>query len=256
MIAKDAIQEIQNTAVKANGARIIAATAEPSHVYYKTKADGEIEKVIADAPPINHYPTDFRSVVALASDSDVSSLWCSTAGVIAVLSEDGRDKATLDLNFSQPFAKLREWAEAGVGGVHLDQLTVYSLFRSLFRNALAAHPTIRDDVRKVDINKAQQAAGEVSRTAVSMSRKLIAEASGADKLPEVLTFKVPVFAEAVATVEAMIEVAFDLDPNAEKFRFIVLPNEIEAAISEAEAWVERQVTAINEHTIPVFRGTP
>lgn len=270
MFEDTALQRIQQTAVKASGNRIHKPGAEPDHVYLTEDVNGNLTRQIAVPKPVNHGPTDFRSVVALAhaagqlqTDSVTSeqtfepvTLWCSLAGVVAVLSADRRDRANLKLTKSGPFAELCRWANSGVGGVAVDHVTAYTLFRTLFRAALPAHPTIRDDIRKVDIGKAQQASSDVSRTAVSMSKKLIAEASGADRLPEVLTFSVPVFAEAIAPIKVLVEVAFDLDPQQEKFRFIVLPNQIETAVAEAEEWIERQVASLNEGKIPVYRGEP
>lgn len=264
MIAKDAVQLIQDTAVKANGQQIFRTDAEPNHVYLVYGDDGILEKRYADSGPLDHEAGDFMTVVKLAVDAaeEAAALWCSQSnGVIATFDGDMRDRAALTLTNSKPFAKLREFDAAGHGGAALDHITTFTLFRTLFRDCLPSHSSLRDDIKKVDIKKAQEAASGVSRTAVSMSKSLIAEASGADKLPEVLTFDVPVFAEAVAPVRATIRVAFDLDPQQERFRFIVLPGEIEKAIEKAEAWLEKQVAdsllAIESSTpIPVYRGVP
>lgn len=263
MFANDTLTTIQRTAVEAHGNRIIYAPAEPKHVYWLRDSQGELQKQHAEPEPAKHEPTNFESVVAIAKDADHEqdqSLWCSLSGVVAILSDDRRERATLKLTKSKQFAKLCEWDKAGVNGESLDHVTTYTLFRTLFRDSLPAHGTIRDDIRKVDIQKAQQAASDVSRTAVSMSKKLIAEASGADKLPDVLTFDVPVFAEAIAPIRVKIRVAFDLDPQQERFRFIVLPNEIETAVADAEAWVEKRIVDLigdeNTDMFPVYRGTP
>ena len=260
MFANDTLKTLQETAVKASGSRLHTISKEPSHIYYVQQADGELEKQYAEPSPADHFPTNFESVVEIVKDAlqnEPRSLWCSIAGVVAILDGDRRDRATLQLTKSAPFAKLCEWDKAGFNGESLDHVTTYTMFRTLFRDCLPAHGTIRDDIRKVDVQKAQQAASDVSRTSVSMSKKLIAEASGADKLPDVLTFDVPVFAEAVAPIRVKIRVAFDLDPQQERFRFIVLPNEIEAAIMDAEAWVEKRVRdLLDSDAIAVYRGTP
>jgi hypothetical protein len=261
MLTKDTVQLVQDTAVKAASSRIITAPSEPKHVYYVLDAAGEMQKLYADPEPALHRPTDFASVVELANDADAEqnqSLWVSLSGITAILSDDRRERAHLKLTLSQQFKTLSGWNDTGIGGACLDHIQAYTFFRTVFRDSLAAHSGIRDDVRKVDFAKAQQAAGEVSRTGVSMSRKLVAEASGADKLPEVLTFDVPVFAEAIAPVRVQVRVAFDLEPQLEKFRFIVLPCEIEAAIEKAESWLETQIHQQLEGTegINVYRGTP
>lgn len=261
MLNNDTLHTIQGTAVKASGNRIHCPGAEPSHVYYIQDSANELQRMEATPKPADHKPTNFASIVDIANDApkeESTSLWCSLAGVVAILSDDRRQRAELKLTKSPQFDKLCEWKATGIGGACLDHVSAFTHFRTLFRESLPAHGTIRDDVRKVDFQKAQQAAGEVSRTGVSMSKKLVAEASGADKLPEVLTFEVPVFAEAIAPVKVQIRVAFDLEPTLEKFRFIVLPNEIEAAIATAEEWCERQVIALldGNDTISVYRGTP
>lgn len=261
MITDDAIRLIQQTAIKAHGSRIHKAEAEPKHVYYVEQPDGALRTVEATPEPAAFTAGDFDSLARIVVDQgngECASIWCSTVGIVGLFDDtDRRDRVTLKLTPSFQFVELSRWNGAGIAGVAFDHVQTYTLFRSLFRDALPAHSSIRDDIRKVDIQKAQQAAGEVSRTAVSMSKRLIAEASGADRLPEVLTFDVPVFAEAVAPIRAQIRVAFDLDPQQEKFRFIVLPNEIEAAIATAEEWLMRQVRAVlGETKINVFCGRP
>lgn len=262
MLEQKAIETIQQTAVKAHGNRIHTSPAEPSNVYYIEDADGEFQRVTAARQFRKHQITSIDSIIGCANKAATSddktdevSIWCSINGVEAVLGSNDLDRAKLALTPSVQFQTLKQWAESGIFGQLVDHVSTYTLLRTIFRESLPGHSSILDDIRKVDVNKASQAAGEVSRTNVSISKKLIAEASGADRLPEVLTFHVPVFAQAAAPVKSTVRVAFDLDPQQEKFRFIVLPGEIEAAIHEAETWLFKQI-ADKVGNIPVYFGTP
>ena len=241
MLTEQAVKLIQDTAVKADGKRIIKPEAEPKHVYFIQQDDGSLEKRFAESGPVDYEAHSFETLAQLAADAPVpphSAIWYSTSGVTVTFDETLRDRANLPLSDSTPFAKLTEWNGAGVNGVLMDHISTFTMFRTLFRDCLPAHSSLRDDIKK-----AQEAASGVSRTAVSMSKSLIAEASGADKLPEVLTFDVPVFAEAYAPVRALVRVAFDLEPQQERFRFIVLPGEIEKAQAVAEEWLHGAVNA-------------
>jgi hypothetical protein len=168
-----------------------------------------------------------------------------------------RHRCRLDTPLSVPLAKLAEWGQTS--GVEFDQGGLWRLLRTVFAGCLTAHPNLKEQVGRVDIKKAQEAAGTIDRKGVSMSRKLVAEASGADQLPEVVTFTVPVFDSAVLVTRAAVQCAFDLDPQSEKFRLVVLPGEIEKACAAGEQFLFDRIAAeLTAQAVecPVYYGEP
>jgi hypothetical protein len=86
---------------------------------------------------------------------------------------------------------------------------------------------------------------------------MVAEASGADKLPEVLHFDVPVYDTPCVPARAKVRVAFDLDPQSERFRLAVLPGEIEEARVAGETYMMDMIRSYPEaNSILVYHGQP
>jgi hypothetical protein len=240
MLTEKFVSEIAGLAVKANGNRVFKAPDEPDHVYHTIDADGKLTKHATEPKPENNVVYDFESVAKVQAESKAGETWYHEGGVHVVHDvETRRDATKLHLTHSEPLAKLREWKDQKAA--KLKQIEVYHLLRTTFAGCLNVHPTIVNDLRKVDVKKVQEATGIVQKANVSMSRSMVAEASGADKLPDVLTFEVPYWAEALAPLKVRVRVAFDLDPEAEVFRFVILPGEIEKAEFEAASFVHRRL---------------
>jgi len=264
MIAKDALQYLVETAVKSAGPghRFFKSPQEPPHVYHVIGPDGMLDRIVADPSPADHCPYDLPTIAALAARAHQAAsgsveIWYCREGVVLVLDRfTRRDRASLDLGVSTQLQRLSEWDKTRG---EYQQIEFVLLLRTLFADSLPAHPTIRDDIRRVDIKKAQEASSTANRANVSMSRSMVAEASGADKLPEVLTFDVPAFDSAVET-KVLVRVVFDLDPQTERFRLIPIPGDVEKAFAAAERSISSQLAqallTAKATDVPVFYGEP
>lgn len=281
MLNRDTLELLQQTAVKADNQVIFpGCPGEPSHVYYVKNPDGSLTKTYADAPLTKAKFYDFISLAKMAKNAVDGgmpvAIWYSVAGVTLVIGADGRNRAAITLMQSKPLLKLYEWDKAD--GVDTSHAALYKGLRTIFANALPTHPTLKADVTKVDIKKAMQLVSEQKTSKVSLSRDMIAESACADRLPEVLTFNVPVFSDPIAPFKIDVRVAFMLDLEKEAFTLTVLPGEIEAAAGEAEDYLERRLLATISEVLfpdddandvadsgaiaaflakcPIYRGTP
>lgn len=258
----DSLKLIADTAVKAAGNRVIKPAAEPAHVYYMLDSIGEPERFEAAPPPADHAARDLTAIAAKAAEhaGTASEVWFDRHGVVCLFDRGTRrDRVALTLDPSGPLQRLYEWDENG--GANVGQVELYQLIRTTFAGCLDAHPDLRKQVGKVDIKKAQQAAGTVDVGKASLSRSMIAEASGADKLPDVLVFDVPVFDTPKLPIRAKVRVAFDLDPQTERFRLVPLPGEVEAAFVAGEDYTQARLhDALAEidggDKVPTFYGRP
>lgn len=262
-LTKDAIELIQSTAVKAAGvnAEIFTTTCEPTGTYFLRDKDGLLERHVADQL-VRRTALNIGTVAAwLAHASNAKaawkSIWYSRVGVQAVYHEIPVETCTLALRQSQPLKTLAEWDKLPKG-FEVDQQSLFRLFRTTFADSMSQHPDIFDLIKRVDFKKAQEVSGTAERKGVSMSRALVAEASGADKLPSFLTFEVPVYDTPTVAAKARVRVSFDLDAQAERFRLTVLPGEIESAEVEGEAVLYKMIFNELESTskdIPIYYGS-
>lgn len=257
------VDRIKDLAVQAADPlrRVVKVPGDAPHVYHLVQNDGTLVRKETEAPRERSVSLSIPSLcdwVKASAEDNFIEVWYSRAGVVAIDHDLGR-RTTLVLNPSAPLAVLQSIA-GQQDGRDYDQGTLWRLLRTVFRDCTPGHANLRDQVGRVDVKKAQEASGTVERKGVSVSRKLLAEAAGADQLPEVLTFEVPVFGEASAPVKASVRAAFDFDAQAERFRVCVLPGEIDRAFTAGETWLfNRIVQEFGERAIggvPVFHGRP
>lgn len=259
------VKAVADLATKAAGPqnRVIKVPGEPAHVYHLIDGNGEIQRHTVTPPAEDRkaldIPTVVRSLSATERDGDPAEVWYSRTGVVGLIKwSDRTDRCTFALAHSKPFKMLGEWDQAG--GRSLTQGELWALLRTTFAGCTPAHPNLKEQIGQVDIKKAQEASGTVTREKVSVSRKLMAEASGANQLPEVLTVEVPVFDSPQVPTKAQVRVAFDLDAQDERFRLVVLPNQMEAAAATGEAallkQIDEQLAAQKVEGVPVYYGRP
>jgi hypothetical protein len=262
MLDAEFVKAVKDLSVKAADPqqRVIRVPGDAPHVYYLLNPDGTAEKKEHAQPRERSAVLSIPALCAWLSDrgDNDTAVWYSRAGVVA-LDHTENARTTFALTPSAPLKLLADIA-GRQDGIDYEQVTLWRLLRTTFRDCLPSHPNLKEQVGRVDVKKAQEASGNVDRKGTSVSRKLMAEASGADQLPEVLTFDVPVFAEALATARALVRVAFDFDAQAERFKLCVLPGEIDKAHAAGEKWLN---TIIGQELgdrgiegVPVFHGQP
>ncbi len=267
---EEALLLLQQTAVKADGNRWFNVPGEPPFVYY-VEQNGSLAKRYATLPPLRREVADVPSLVRFLMDyvdqtdekpTGLRQIWIDQTQLVSLAG--GRDSAILRIPVSAPFAMLTEWNQKPATGVMLTQAELWRLLRTTFRGFLPNHSGLATQVGKVDIQKVQESKGVTSREKVSMHKSLIAEASGAKDLPEVLTFNVPLFDRKPLSCTVNIDVAFELDATSEKFNMTVLPGEIDKANADGRAYLQSQVYAAfstetkegEETSIEVYHGRP
>lgn len=256
MLDPKTLENIQQTAIKAHGVRHFQVPAEPSHVYYVVDSDGNHELCRADPKPYDHVHTTIQSLCGWAHKNEATEIWIGVRSIVAV---KDRSRATFQFTYSDPFNELREYAEREDATAEIPQAELYQKLRTTFRGCTPDHGNLAPLVGKVDIKKAQEASGAVTTGKVSMSRSMVAEASGAGQLPDVLIFKVPLFETAPLEADARINTAFDLEPQDEVFRIVILPGEIDAAMHKARTYLHSLIAKELEYLgvlIQVYFGEP
>lgn len=237
--------------------------AEPKHVYYLNTPDGP-KRMEAGRLPHDHKAHDSETIVAKAKERAVVSaetedtfmpeIWYHRTGVTGVIGM--RDRVTLSLSPSPQLKQLVKWEESGRGIVK--QAEFILLLRTLFVDCYPDHPTLLEAVRKIDVKKGNDVSAEIRQGKVSMSKSMVAEITGLDKIPETVIFRIPVFAEDAARVERPVRVALDPDPQNEQFVLIPIPGDIERAFAAGEEWLANDLTRLigADGGVPLFHGKP
>ncbi len=277
MFPKDALDLLQTTAKNAesqvNTMIKPPAGTEPDHVYY-TKMIGpngftQLVRVEGKRKPHHHKAYDFETLAKRnVSEEGNVSFWYSAnntgdgnyPNATAIFDNDYRDEIVLRMGISDQLSEIIEWSDSGYDGHLLDHKQIFRLFRTLFRENLKAH----EGILKINYTAAAQSESEQKRSGQSISKSMMKEASNVDKLPEVLRFNIPYFEEALcAACVFEVQVAFDIIAEDEKFRMIVLPGEIDAAVFEADEFLRKKIEAAvgeaykdTEINPPVYRGRP
>ena len=233
-LMRDALELLLKTGVQASGkdAVIFAVPTEPHGTYFIREPDGKITRHDKTFQS-NVKALDIETVVRWSIREAVGTqLWYCRSKVQARSSDTPVHRCTFDLKSSDPFSAIKSWPKTGF---RADQRTLHRLFRTVFADCMANHTDILDVIKRVDIKKAQEAAGELTKGRVSMSRSMVAEAAGADKIPDVLRFIVPVYETPNVPVKTEIRVAFELDAQDEVFILTPLPGAVENAEVQGES---------------------
>lgn len=231
---------------------IVKPAAEPPHVYYVRRPDGSLDFRAANPAPTAHAPLSLASLVALAVEWG-AAVWHSPEAVVAV---DGRDRATLALAKSEPFALLEHWAKNRTA---MPQADLIRELRIKLAGCLGPAGNLLDLLRVVRFKTGSDTVAEIDRGRSSIGRQLQSEVTGTDRLPEVVAFSVPVFATpSVAGIRSVVQCALDPDAATGTFRVIPLPGQLEAATEYAAGEVGAIIRDLigDAEGIPVYHGRP
>lgn len=262
---REAIEKVWSMAVE-SGPVTVKPPGEPPQVYLLRDGEGNYERVYAEPPPTQHRHLSVESLVDAAvagyvDDLDKPEIWVHGGGLTLVPFPQGQaihshHREFFPLEQSKPFLALRAWDKTTPV---LTQMELVRLLRTTFYGC--GLDDVLPLIRSVDIEKVQQSKSDIKTTGVSISRKLTAEAGGAEKLPPVLAVKVPVWDDANFGLRAVVMCAFELDAQSEKFVIEPLPGEIRKAATEAETSLYRRVaTLLDQHgatdKVRLYHGAP
>lgn len=242
-----------------SGAGKVINTPEPEGYYSVQSPSGGITVVEAKPSHRRHTAFDLTAVVEFAKRySDEASIWYSRNGVVCITDDTGdfarrMNRVTLPLLPSVPMSVLQSWEK---NTIQLQQEQAVRLMRTTFADCLASAgnlATILANVR-FTVNKEQQ--GEIRQGRSSLGSNLTAQIDGYDKIPDTVTFSVPVFAAGVIH-EAPVRCALETYPASGGFAFVPIPGQIESAFWSAEAWIVEQLrAAMNDPDARIYYGNP
>lgn len=260
-LTKDAIMQIETTAVKAAGVSVVKPGAEPAHVYFLAKPDGSIEQREAEPAPIAAVLADLPAAIAVAkawageADTDVA-VWYSRDQVVVLRQQlIRRDRATLTLRKSATFKAICELDDAD--DEPMSQKDFIWLLRSKMPNALLRnHPNFITTLRQIKASSGGESLGDVQHGRESLGRSVNASVTATGDLPEVLMLTTPVYVDPeIDHNELTIACTLKIEPAEVKFALVPQPDAVELAAQAAEKFVGDYLSS-ELGAIPVFHGVP
>ncbi len=256
------IQELREMAGDADIAkRIVAAPAEPKHVYYVAEdgPDGiKLTAKTASRPAYRERASSIETLVEWLKEQKTKKpeVWYSRRAVIGGegAASPQADICTFALTSSPQLSYLIGVA-GEAGGKSFGQASLIRILRTTLFGTFGGD--LLNSVRKVNLQKSKDVTAQQNRGKVSLERKDIAEMSGAADIPEVVAFDVPIFSAANIPCRAVIQCDLDLNADTEQFVLTVLPGEIEKAFSKGEAWLLQEILEqVGKDAIAVYYGEP
>lgn len=216
-----------------------AGTATTQIDQYTTlgrNGDGEFVKSERGPVPRATVAFTIESLVAnVAFDVEFEStarpeIYYSRRGIRGFYDYDRRESITMALTPSKPFAQLEAWDNKPEV---LKQIDLFNLLKTTFRGCIDGE--LERIVRSIKWNIGNQGEAQVRQGAVSMSKAIIAEMSGAEDLNKIeyVTFTVPVFKE-LPNIKAIVECHIRPLPDQQCFAVIPTGTGIEDAYQHAE----------------------
>lgn len=260
MDLKNAIKEIQETAVKAARKQVVCPDAEPSHVYFMLNESGEYERTLAAARPRRHQFDKIDDLLLFSRDRDnpheaVPTIWCSADGVELLLdSNDRRDSAFIRFDLT---ALARAVAVAGPTiCAPRDPKAFLRLLLVTLAGALPPESTLVALIRDTKWSVGSSGNANVQHGKESMGREVEAEVSaGAGAIPEQVLLSFPLFKGL--TQRVTINCALEIDPHDQTLWLTPFPdacdNEIDRVVSEIATYMRKELDASE---CPVYLGSP
>lgn len=265
-LTRDAIVEIQDTAVKANGQRIFKGLPEPDDIYLLLQPDGSLKKQQAEREQHRIRLDSLRAVVdfvqQVAAEKRRPTVWYGPGGIFVTFNPQTRpgDAAGMPLEFSVEYAVLRLMRSEKSW---LKQADLVKALRVDLAKTLSNQPELLTTVRTIKAATAKTAEGDVQHGRESLGLSVNAAVTGSGPLPEQVMLAIEVFDEpglGPARVRWPVCCALLIEPTEVRFALWPLPGEIEQALDNAVEHIGTELRTLlggqEGEPVPIFRGHP
>lgn len=230
------LQSIQDTAVKAAGARIVKIDGEPRKVLIES--NGQYKEYDLPPPILKATVLEIDDLIRLAIADGVPqprSVWHHYESIVLVLDdEDRRDTVTMPL----PKTELFQWVErCAKAPDRLDQRAFLLLLKRELEYVVTPEQML-DFVavlQAIKFRRSDQTEADLSKRGTEgLGRQIEKECTGADKLPEYLTVQVPVYRNAPEVPPAEINIFVTIDFDKEQFVLSPSPDRVAQSLDGAQ----------------------
>lgn len=221
------------------------------------KPDGSLVEMQSPPDPRAHKALDLSAIVEFALENVGDSvIWYNRSAVVCLINDETRrDRVTLEMAYSPQMRLLMQLEQ---NPKQFTQSELVLILRTTFNGCYQDEisKSLLPAVRAVTFTKNSEGESTVDHGKASIGKKLTEKVTGAVAIPEYVTLKVPVFANAFDFTR-QIRCAVEIDVSKERFQLIPLPLEIEKAISASEASIAEDIAElIGEVETPIRYGSP
>lgn len=251
---KDIFETVWSKALQTKARQFLESPTGDKNVFYELQGDGSYLKVKADPAPRCHTVANLETLVALivGTPPDRAEVWFDRKGVVAILdSTYRRDKAVMPLEMSPQMQLLIDLEKSKAA---FSQKDLIRWMRVHFADCLGLCGNIISLIRTVKFVVDQSGESEIGHGKSSVGKSLKSELTSTDKLPETLTFTVPVFKRGFRFM-AQVVLVLEIDVSNQHFYLLPKTGAIEAAITEGEAALGGHLANATK-PCPVYNGNP
>jgi hypothetical protein len=252
LMLKEALDKLQDTAVKAAGVEIKEIPGDERTVLVCSEGKPQERPV----PP----PLRYHSVLGLNDIVDAAGKWGADKGVLwhnerdiilVVNDEDRREYVSMDLRMTEHFRTL---AKLETTGKSIDQRAMVNLLRHDLLGVLPE--TLLPIVRKLKVATGAGTESELQPGRERGTDEFKRELAGAADLPEVVNAVCSVYSAPGLQAKRTIRLSLAFDVTAMTFTLLPLPDEMNAAVQNAQLELHAQLVEALPADYPVFYGTP
>lgn len=257
---KELFESVMRAGQRDVAAVVPAPPSEPSDVYFLRDIDGNLERVKAEKPPFLGTVHDVGSLVEAADLMGGPHVFWYGRHRLFLQGEGGLARVRLPVTHSAPANWLHKACAVGDDGVQFSQR---ELLRFL-KNTMAASggDAYVGLIEKIQFKVLQEGEAEIRQAKVSLGKRLEAQLTGTDKMPDVMRFKIPAFVNIAEHKRYDITLTLDVNPQTEMFILRPLPDSHEQVMLAAEDDLLEQLALAIEKKggevgqAPVLFGTP
>lgn len=263
MLSKDAIEQIQTTAVEAAAPQQLPVLDQRR---LSCVINGKVVTIPQPPPPRMHVAQNLDSLVRFAIALVVETDWEVTCppGAPAIWhgenrinllcdADDRRDRVILELPFSRPFGLLMD----------LNTETArwpQKYFVATLECKLDIDASVIDPFRKLNWSRNSSANAEFDRAKEYLAQEILSKVhSPMSELPELITVPVEVYDVAGCRVSETVRCRVLVDVQNHTLALVPLPGEITRAIDGTHDVLHERIQAMlakAQVEIPVYYGTP
>jgi hypothetical protein len=249
MISREAIEQIEATAIKAAGIVIHEVPGDLRHVIIAANGDFTEREI----PPaqIRHTVEAVEDLVRFAKTvTTCLSVWHDVGRIVLVLDESDRlDTVTVMLQESDQCALLKRLRDSRQWMTQADFVRMLAIELDVDRGLVGAFRTL-------DFHRRQGGAVDIQHGKESLGHRVEAAVQGVNSLPEELTINAPLFANLHERKFYPVRCAVEINPQEALFRLSPLAGQIETAMQAHQQDIHRRLSEGLAGCDAIYYGTP
>jgi len=248
MMLQEALELIQQTAVKAAGAEILAIPGDGRKAY--VVIDNEIREIDVEPPNRKHVVHTLDDIINFAKHGwQQAVVWHGENAVTLILDDsDRRDYVVL------PFTKSDKFLTLGKLAVEQPWLDQKSFIRLLRFDLGLDNLKVVAPFRRLQWETGAKVDSQVNRGDAKIGKSIVEKVEGVDQLPDEIDVPTPVYSESGEREEYLVRCGIEIDAANQRLQLVPLPDELARVVDLAQASIRRRLESSLQ--CPIYYGNP